>query len=261
MAEIVNMTNGMYRRLYAGCTRGKRINSVSIFAEVLFWRLHCVADDFGNFSAAPDMVLIDALPRRREFTEADICTGLDELESAQLIKRYTVSGEVYGNILDFLRFQPANKNGKRIQRHPKDSGESGGIQVNPGAAQPPIPIPIPIPTSPPPGESRKPPAPKITSILPPGFLAFWEAWPKHQRKADKMQCCRFWQKNGCESMAETIISAVGMFKKTTDWTKDAGQYIPAPLVWLRKQAWEAPVGAALQKQREMEQDEYCGVTK
>lgn len=102
--------------------------------------------------------------------------------------------------------------------------------------------------------------PKSTSILPPGFLRFWQAWPGTPRKVGRHQCVTFWSRNECEEIADQIVGALNNFKKTSDWIKDHGQYIPMPLTWLRANSWEAPVGFALIKQREKEQDEICGVT-
>ncbi len=128
----LDLTRGIYRRIYAGATKGKRINAVSLLAEVLFWRLHLVADDFGRFEADPYLLHCAALPRRRSISESDIAGALAELEGENLVVRYEVSGEPYGLIRDFEEMQPAGKNGRRIQRYPSPPGESRGIRVNPG---------------------------------------------------------------------------------------------------------------------------------
>jgi len=54
---IVDMTKGVYRRIYSSATRDRRINQLSLAAELLYWRLHCVADDFGSFEADPYLLL------------------------------------------------------------------------------------------------------------------------------------------------------------------------------------------------------------
>ncbi|HEX2972656.1 MAG TPA: hypothetical protein VHP11_10005 [Tepidisphaeraceae bacterium] len=144
----VDLTRGVYRRIYSGATRGRRINSVSPLAELLFWRLHLVADDFGAFEADPYLIQCSALPLRRTITEGQIADALGELAGARLVELYQVHGEAYGRIVGFEDFQPAPRNGRRIKRYPLPDGDSGGIQVNPGEdkqSAPPIPIPIPIP--------------------------------------------------------------------------------------------------------------------
>src|SRR4051812_45421622 len=109
----VDLTRGIYRRIYGGATKGRRINSVSMLAELLFWRLHCVADDYGAFDADPYLLRIVALPLRQEVTDALVARSLDELESAALVRLYSIGRDRYGVIANFTELQPANRNGKR----------------------------------------------------------------------------------------------------------------------------------------------------
>ncbi len=95
-----------------------------------------------------------------------------------------------------------------------------------------LPTPTPTPNNPP-------------SPLPGGFVAFWNAWPQHHRKAGKPQCLRKWQGKGCEAIADRIVSAVNAAKRSAEWTKDGGAYIPAPLAWLNQERWEAPITAEI----------------
>lgn len=99
-----------------------------------------------------------------------------------------------------------------------------------------------------------------------GFDEFWAAWPSHSRKVNPRLCVEFWQKHKLSDIWQTVVNAVNGFKKTPDWTKDAGQYIPAPLVWLRKEAWTAPLDDAARAAKkaariaeEKIQDEMCGL--
>lgn len=80
----------------------------------------------------------------------------------------------------------------------------------------------------------KPPKPEF----PPGFVRMWEAWPKHHRKGEKGECLKLWRKHGCEELADAIIGHIERMKASRDWTKDGGEYIPAPLVYIRNRRWE-----------------------
>ena len=72
------------------------------------------------------------------------------------------------------------------------------------------------------------------------FEAFWEAWPKHARKVAKAQCQAKWHSKGCEAIASHIVDSVNAAKRSTEWLKSNGEFIPAPLVWLNQARWEAP---------------------
>ena len=128
--RITDLTKGIYRRIYGGFVGGKRINSVSIGAEAWFWRLHAIADDFGNMGPGLKLIRSSAAPIRN-VTAKQVEGWMMELEHANLIQKYTADGDDYWSIVGFCDFQPAGKNGRRIQRFPLN-GESGGIRVNPG---------------------------------------------------------------------------------------------------------------------------------
>jgi hypothetical protein len=113
----VNFTNGLYRRIWQAAIRGQRVNAVSMAAECLFWRLHLASDDYGTFLAELAEVRVFALPKR-PMSDADLQALLDELYYHRLIGYFSAGGDRYGSILDYLKFQPAGRNGKRVRRHP-----------------------------------------------------------------------------------------------------------------------------------------------
>jgi hypothetical protein len=73
----------------------------------------------------------------------------------------------------------------------------------------------------------------------PGFTRFWEAWPKGGRKAGREQCMAKWAARNLEQEADKIVNGVEAAKKHRDWTKQDGDFIPAPIVWLNEKRWEA----------------------
>jgi hypothetical protein len=148
-ATTVDMKRGVYRRIYAGYIFGKRINSVSVGAEAWFWRIMVTCDDFGNRRGNPELVHRDAAGLRA-VTLAQSKAWVQELVAARLLVPYEVGGEPYLHVDGFDELQPANKNGKRHEKHPRlqtGSGESGCIQVNPESTRLPNTIPIPNTTT------------------------------------------------------------------------------------------------------------------
>lgn len=73
---------------------------------------------------------------------------------------------------------------------------------------------------------------------PQGFLKFWTAWPKSDRKEAKGKCLEVWVKAGAEPHADRIVAHVERLKASVGWTKDNGEFIPAPLTYLNKRKWE-----------------------
>lgn len=138
--EPTDMIRGVYRRQYAGFLRGRRINSVTLEAEAWFWRLHAVADDFGNLDGDEQLTYVATLGRRR-ISPAHVSRLIAELVMVGLLSYYEVRGDKFLHINGFMELQPAGKNGKRTKRYPASvgdtgetvmpKGESGCIQNNP----------------------------------------------------------------------------------------------------------------------------------
>lgn len=66
------------------------------------------------------------------------------------------------------------------------------------------------------------------------FQAFWDCWPKTERKADRKKCLAKWQRLKLDAEAETIIAHVEAMKGTRQW-RDG--YEPAPLTYLNGERW------------------------
>jgi hypothetical protein len=70
----------------------------------------------------------------------------------------------------------------------------------------------------------------------PDFEAFYGAYP---RKVNKFAAFKVWQKISPENgTVEKIMAALEAHKKTEDWQKDNGQFIPHPSTWLNGRRWE-----------------------
>lgn len=71
-----------------------------------------------------------------------------------------------------------------------------------------------------------------------GFAEFWAAWPAGIRKVAKKQCLDKWARFECCTEASHIVQHVEWMKGQEAWLKDAGRFIPAPLVYLNQRRWE-----------------------
>lgn len=86
------------------------------------------------------------------------------------------------------------------------------------------------PTSPRRGSGRK------KSADMDGFALFWEEYP---RKAAKAAALKAWQKlNPSPDLVERILAHVRDHKRSPDWIKDGGQFVPHPSTFLNGRRWE-----------------------
>ena len=73
----------------------KAFNSLTLTEESIYHRLLVSADDYGIFYADPILLLRILYPRKTDVTEEVIREGLDHMEEAGIISRYTAEGEDY----------------------------------------------------------------------------------------------------------------------------------------------------------------------
>ena len=73
----------------------------------------------------------------------------------------------------------------------------------------------------------------------PDFIKFYNAYPKHKGKEPAWKA---WQKlNGTVPSVDDLILKIQDQKKSEDWKKDGGKYIPYPATWLNDKRWEDEV--------------------
>lgn len=73
----------------------KAFNSLTLTEESIYHRLLVSADDYGVFYADPVLLLRLLFPRKTDVTEETVREGLDHMEEAGIISRYTAQGEDY----------------------------------------------------------------------------------------------------------------------------------------------------------------------
>lgn len=80
-----------------------------------------------------------------------------------------------------------------------------------------------------------PSIPSTQVVYPDSFLAFWSAYPKKVGKDDALKC---WKRLKLNGEVDTIVSAVLKAKRSTQWQKDGGQFIPNPSTYLNQGRWK-----------------------
>ena len=69
----------------------------------------------------------------------------------------------------------------------------------------------------------------------PGFEEFWKAYPRRDKKKDAR---RAWGKlNPSPELQQTILADIDRRRRSTQWTKDGGQFVPLPTTYLNGERW------------------------
>lgn len=81
---------------------------------------------------------------------------------------------------------------------------------------------------------------KTTPRIPPeGDAAFDRFWARYPRKQDKAKARRAWAKLAPDrALADRIMAALEIQRRSESWTREGGRYIPMPSTWLNGRRWE-----------------------
>ena len=83
------------------------------------------------------------------------------------------------------------------------------------------------------------------------FDIFWKAYPK---KRSKDAALRRWNSIKPDAgLLQTILAAIEQQKKSENWRKDGGQFIPYPATWLNAGAWKDEMSRPQRKVTAQEQ--------
>lgn len=90
------------------------------------------------------------------------------------------------------------------------------------------------------------------------FAAFWEAYP---RKEGKQKAEAAFAKVAVS--LDVLLAAIEQQKKSAQWQKDNGQFIPHPATWLNGKRWEDQMETvtAAPQSRELDADEVAAIQR
>lgn len=89
------------------------------------------------------------------------------------------------------------------------------------------------------------------------FDRFWEAYP---RKVGKVKAQAAFQK--VTVPVEVLLSAIKEQKKSPQWQKDSGQFIPHPATWLNGKRWEDQIAVEQPSEgRKLDEDEKAAIQR
>jgi hypothetical protein len=75
----------------------------------------------------------------------------------------------------------------------------------------------------------------------PGFQRFWDSYPRgpqNNRRIGKKKCLEIWRRKKLERVADQVITALESFKRTDDWRKSGGAFVPMTATFLNQDRWD-----------------------
>lgn len=187
-------------------------------ARLLFTWLIPNVDVNGCFSGDPEVVRGKIFTRLKKSVQS-VDNYLEDMVGVGLIARYNTSGDDYLHIVNFKEHQPyINPDREGKTDIPPPTPEQ--LQSNSGVTPPQIEV-----------EREVKSKIKIED-----FENFWSRYP---RKAGKGKARESFQKiSPDKELLVKILNAVEQQKKSEQWQKENGKYIPNPATWLNQGRWE-----------------------
>lgn len=254
-----------YNPLLKSYPDSEKINAVSEGAETLYTRLLAQADDRNHYYGEPAMILGKLYTRRmcrKQVTALDVEKRRLELFGQGLLGTYHADGEEYieligrklslrSDIAPDVRFP--ERVGELCVTHALRARDESGPSTQPNPTQPIHTVPSAnadvdagksvAGTAAPQGATGDGSADvRGSDELPPGFVRWWAEWPKHFRKRGRSKCLRVWKREKLENISEKVIAALRRDRRSHDWTKQAGAFVPMPMTWLGATPWETDPG-------------------
>ena len=200
------------------------IDKLSWFEEALFYRLIVNCDDFGRFDGRTAVIKNRLFPLKDNLTLKTVEAAINKLVTTGLVVLYVFEDKPYLYLPTWNEHQSVRAKRSKYPA-PENSviaSASNCMQVKSSAS---ICSRNPIQSE---SESES-----ESNTRESAFEAFWSAYPK---KTGKGEAKKAFAK--VKTPLDTLLKAVENQKRSVQWQKDGGQYIPNPATWLNQGRWE-----------------------
>ena len=235
--------------------RSESVAQLGWFDQCVFTRLIVLADDYGRYDARPKIIKGSGFPLQDDVTAEDIQTALENIQRTGMIRMYEVKDHKYLEFTSWKHHQNIrNQKSKypspdidlnaidnnceqlsssagKCARNPNPNPNPNPIQSesNPNPDENPNPNPYPNSNPNPIGEEEKDEDARVEK----DFKLFWDVYPVHRGRTRALNAFK-----AVSEPVETLITALERQKRTTNWKKDNGKWIPAPDNWLKDERWK-----------------------
>ena len=211
-------------------SKSEAISGLTDFQFRLWVHLITYVDDYGRGDARPAIIKGACFPFRDRLTNKDIEKGLADLAGAGCVVLYKVDGKPY---LYFPNWEQHQRVRQKVSKCPSPDDCDDMQQVAASCGElPQDAARIQNPES----ESRiQNPESRTNARETRGaeFERFWDAYPRHE---GKQKARAAFEK--VTVPLQTLLNAINQQKRSAQWCKDGGQYIPHAATWLNGKRWE-----------------------
>ena len=208
--------------------KSEKVNGLTDFQFRLWVHLITYVDDYGRGDARPAIIKGSCFPFRDRMTNRDIEKGLADLADAGCVSLYSVDGKPY---LHFPNWEQHQRVRSKISKCPAPEDGVPCQQVAASCRN--LPQNAPVIQNP---ESRIQNPESRNNAHARGGADFDQFWSVYPRKEGKEKARAAFLKVSVP--LKTLLDAVERQKKSDQWTKEGGRFIPHASTWLNGKRWE-----------------------
>jgi hypothetical protein len=218
--------------LYSNIWESGQIAKLTKPARLLYIGTITIADDDGRFKANPSLLRSKVFPLDDDVKIADVTTWLKEIIDVGLIVVYTVGFDEYAFHPNWTRYQTLRADRKKDSLIPPPSDDNQvSTECQPDVGQ--------VTAE---GKVSKVSKDKVSKAkIGELFESFWVEYPNKTAKKKALEkftvVFKELQEGDADILLGEILAGLGRAKKSPQWTKDSGQYIPHPTTWLNQERW------------------------
>ena len=216
------------RNIKPGFYKNEDLAECEPLARIIFTGLWCMADREGRLECRPKRIKAELLP----YDNCDVVKLMEQLRKYGFIIAYKANDKIYLSIPSFTEHQ--NCHVKEIASTIPAPDEHGVSTVLVGPLtdslllNPDSPLLIP--------SIRSPRGSRVKKEYSEDFFLFWKQYPK---RVGKDEAWRAWQKRKPDMPEmDVVLKAIETQKRSDQWTKDGGQFIPNPATWINQGRWD-----------------------
>ena len=210
--------------------RSEKISGLTDFQFRLWVHLITYVDDFGRGDARAAIIKGACFPFRERLANKDIEKGIAELADAGCVGLYKVDGKPYLYLPNWDEHQRVRNKVSKFPS-PEDADEDTHLAASCGEL-PQVAARIQNP------ESRiriqnPNPESRPAQAREEAFEVFWKAYPRNEGKQKAKTAFL-----KTDVPLEVLLEAIEEQKKSAQWSKNNGEFIPHASTWLNGRRWE-----------------------
>lgn len=220
------------RMIHTEIWQSKQVASLSLQARLLHIGLITLADDDGRLKGDAALLRAQIFPRDADIEVKDVETWLQEIVDNKLVVRYEVDDEAYLAHPNWTKYQTLRSDRKRDSNIPQPPDGLMTTNGQPDVGQ--------VTAEGKVGEDKKRKEKGASAQdIKNAFENFWGDYPNKTAKKKAEQIFTRILKEAKDPVLLTGEIMIGLMraKKSSQWMKDGGQFIPHPTTWLNQERW------------------------